>query len=1498
MVRVPLRSIVCANSLLATPPPTPTTSAAALAPPPLSAADGPRMRAVWEYVKDDADRIAIFLLRERAKGVLAAMNVTLAGGSSPSPSPQGSAWWPYINVLPRSVPVPSAWSSQELAALHDDRAAEEATEHRRSLLSRYASLAPAIREALRDLPLPLANAAYAAHEMGITVEEAAAMGFGSTAPPGKTGAGSSGSGNTGGAPSATPVPSESSSTVDLLRGTVGGPAAGGVNAILSSSASSFGGGGPAAQPGLPGFGCAHDSIQSFVWAAALVDSRALTIRGRKYLVPFSDMVNYAPAPGAVLRERASGDAFLRYHRLDLGGAGGKSSSSGGSSAGGGDKWKGGSLSVHVDRAVAPGEQVYEDYGDSDTGIYVQHHAMVPLEWAPRDAAASEGGATSSSSSSSSSTGLPLVRTGNPFDCIYLPIPPIRGGPKGSVPARRRALAQALGMNPNRVNGTCIGPPPLPLASTSTSTASSSAARLLVDETPDPVPILLHRWMDIAAMTSDDLSSPACENIVKRAAAGGGNGGGNSGGGGREGSFLSRGSDTAITEDLIRVCFREDEDGGAASAAGWAHTHSAAAAADTGADDGGEGSASSASSSSSSSSSPSAPQGTWGVRRARLARILRRVLSSLPTTVEDDEGALQILSAGATQGGESAVASALSSALASPSAAGAARVAASLRPLNPEAAWIALAYRTTRKRMATTLQQFYARTGPWGPRKAPAATREEGGEGSVPAPAPTPAPAVPAAATPARTPPSPSAPSSSSSPLVQIGLVSMSPRDAAAYFTEAEYASVLAQCEAFNSWMSSFRPAVNSIRAAPVGGGMRLGAVTVEPVKRESVYLAVPTDAIMDARSAAACPILGPALAKIKRRFPQGDDFHELLFHAIVETRVKLPAGNSTYGPYLALLPDEDHMLFPAFYTEEELAALDASPLVGVVRRYKEDVAQKFASMKREIFDAYPSSFPPAVFTAEAYTWGTAIMDSRAIWWGGKRHLVPLLDLINCAEGPDPSRVHATRLDARSEYAVTRADRDYEAGAQLWENYGQPNWVYFQFHGFSLLQNTHDCVRVELNPPTEIRDALVRRAKLHTRRTAAAASASASASASAAAAAKRKANGVLGELAADGDGVAAPSASASAGAGSPARSLTPEEEAEDAATDVFLASLGPVPDYFEVGARMLDELEQAGSGPVGASAALRMRVGQGPFRLTPADRVVTLLRNFRASLDDTTGIQRNCVAAGIGKGARSPAAIKAAKAATAAAATAQLAESSSSSPSSSLPAYTFPSSTRDPETEEAIQFIQVAWDTDRLGALLILRGIAAAKLKTYRRPLDDDVRDLLADSAAQVVLGLATEEDAGQGAEALLAYAYGTAEDEAGAAGAPFTFASWQQLVLDQLRAGVSSTATGGGASAEAERAPTGYTLPAARALLPPRIRGAIQYVVTEKVQLRSLMGVDPRGRWSVYSPETGSCEGDRKPPVSCGTLLEEARREAARAAAAKAEAEAAKAAAEGKSDEL
>ena len=51
------------------------------------------------------------------------------------------------------------------------------------------------------------------------------------------------------------------------------------------------------------------SLDTYLWAVNLVGSRALTIQGRKYLVPFADMFNYAPHHQH--RDADSGANFLK-----------------------------------------------------------------------------------------------------------------------------------------------------------------------------------------------------------------------------------------------------------------------------------------------------------------------------------------------------------------------------------------------------------------------------------------------------------------------------------------------------------------------------------------------------------------------------------------------------------------------------------------------------------------------------------------------------------------------------------------------------------------------------------------------------------------------------------------------------------------------------------------------------------------------------------------------------------------------------------------------------------------------------------------------------------------------------------------------------------------------------------------------------------------------------------------------------------------------------------
>ena len=45
--------------------------------------------------------------------------------------------------------------------------------------------------------------------------------------------------------------------------------------------------------------------------------------------------------------------------------------------------------------------------------------------------------------------------------------------------------------------------------------------------------------------------------------------------------------------------------------------------------------------------------------------------------------------------------------------------------------------------------------------------------------------------------------------------------------------------------------------------------------------------------------------------------------------------------------------------------------------------------------------------------------------------------------------------------MTWAAWEFPKGAQVFENYGQPNHIYFLYHGFALQQNAHDCVRWDM-----------------------------------------------------------------------------------------------------------------------------------------------------------------------------------------------------------------------------------------------------------------------------------------------------------------------------------------------------------------------------------------------------------------------------------------------------
>lgn len=94
------------------------------------------------------------------------------------------------------------------------------------------------------------------------------------------------------------------------------------------------------------------TLQDYMWASSIIDSRGFRFKGEINLAPFSDMFNYSPHPDP--RPSNGGNFFLEHHILNTNG-----------------------LDVLADRDCSTGLQLFEDYGDNSDQIYLQYHGFMP-----------------------------------------------------------------------------------------------------------------------------------------------------------------------------------------------------------------------------------------------------------------------------------------------------------------------------------------------------------------------------------------------------------------------------------------------------------------------------------------------------------------------------------------------------------------------------------------------------------------------------------------------------------------------------------------------------------------------------------------------------------------------------------------------------------------------------------------------------------------------------------------------------------------------------------------------------------------------------------------------------------------------------------------------------------------------------------------------------------------------------------------------------------------
>ena len=202
--------------------------------------------------------------------------------------------------------------------------------------------------------------------------------------------------------------------------------------------------------------------------------------------------------------------------------------------------------------------------------------------------------------------------------------------------------------------------------------------------------------------------------------------------------------------------------------------------------------------------------------------------------------------------------------------------------------------------------------------------------------------------------------------------------------------------------------------------MVLGTVATEDIKSDDIYLQIPIGIVMDSKAAAEDADFGPLILSLRTAYKQKDDFHELLFFLLHERLIR--HKYSKYWPYIRLLPIPGETDPPTGWSITEIRErLKPSFIATVAEAHRNRTEGTYGHIKK--VKEISAFFPENVLTFENYQWAAAVLDSRSIWWEGVRHLVPMLDFINCAEGPDPSRVHSTKLEVVEggvHVAVTRA----------------------------------------------------------------------------------------------------------------------------------------------------------------------------------------------------------------------------------------------------------------------------------------------------------------------------------------------------------------------------------------------------------------------------------------------------------------------------------------------
>lgn len=240
-----------------------------------------------------------------------------------------------------------------------------------------------------------------------------------------------------------------------------------------------------------------------------------------------------------------------------------------------------------------------------------------------------------------------------------------------------------------------------------------------------------------------------------------------------------------------------------------------------------------------------------------------------------------------------------------------------------------------------------------------------------------------------------------------------------------------ELEAFRAWLSEKGVLNSSSAVRPQDcGADGLGLVAHQrAVSQGEEVLSVPQELWMSVAAAHSSPDIGPFCRNLRPWVALA------LF--LLSEKAK---PSSPWRPYIDILP---HTLdSPLFWSDEELAQLEGTQLLGSILGYQQHVESEYDKLLTEVILPNPQLFDQSIFTPEAFLWAFGILRSRTFppLTGDDLALVPLADLVNHGmvvnmEGPSWEK-KSSGFFPRKEYLTLHASMVVKEGKQVLMQYGK------------------------------------------------------------------------------------------------------------------------------------------------------------------------------------------------------------------------------------------------------------------------------------------------------------------------------------------------------------------------------------------------------------------------------------------------------------------------------